>query len=150
MKKTITSTRILIAISIVSISSCHSKKKSTSASCSATTTVSATTVATSTALPVGPIMVAKSSNGIYAPGNEELVAIQTQYKDVTIEKLKQGHVIYTSGACIKCHEAMSIYQFGEARWKNIIDDMAQKAQMEDEQKDAVYKYVLSIKATQPK
>ncbi len=66
------------------------------------------------------------------------------------EKLKQGHAIYTAGACIKCHEAMSIYHFGETRWKDIIDDMAQKALIGDEQKDAVYKYVLAIKATQPK
>lgn len=150
MKKTITTTRILIAICIVIISSCHSTKKSTSASSSNTTTATTTTVATNTILPMGPIMAPKSSNGIYAPGNEELLAIQAQYKEVTLEKLKQGHAIYTAGACVKCHEAMSIYHFGETRWKDIIDDMAQKANIGDEQKDAVYKYVLAIKATQPK
>lgn len=150
MKKTIYTASILIAICIIIISSCHSTKKSTSTSSSTATTITSTTVASNTTAPIGPIMAPKSSNGIYAPGNEELLAIQVQYKEVTLEKLKQGHAIYTAGACIKCHEAMNIYHFGETRWKDIIDDMAQKANMGDEQKDAVYKYVLAIKATQPK
>jgi hypothetical protein len=150
MKKIKTTTPILIALYILIITSCHSTKKRMSSNSSTPTTATSTTVATNTTALIGPFMLAKSSNGIYAPGNEELIAIQVQYKDVTLEKLKQGHAIYTAGACIKCHEAMSIYHFGETRWKDIIDDMAQKALIGDEQKDAVYKYVLAIKATQPK
>jgi len=85
-----------------------------------------------------------------APGNEELTAIQVQYKDVTLEKLNEGHAIYTQGACINCHGAKNIYWFGEAQWKEIIEDMAQRSNISDVQKDAVCKYVLAIKATQPK
>ena len=85
-----------------------------------------------------------------APGNEELTAIHTQYKDITLDQLKEGYTIYTQGACIGCHGAKGISLFDEAQWKNIIDDMAPKANISDIQKDAIYKYVLAIKAKQPK
>jgi mono/diheme cytochrome c family protein len=63
-----------------------------------------------------------------------------------LEKLKEGHAIYTAGACINCHGAKNIYEFPEAQWKDILDDMAQRANISVDQKDAVYKYVLAIKA----
>lgn len=97
-----------------------------------------------------PLVLAKPANGVYAPGNEELTAIQTQYKETTLEQLQEGHQLYTNGACVNCHGAKGIYQYDELAWKGIINDMAKKARITLEQKDAVYKYVLAIKATQPK
>lgn len=129
---------LLFAATIIIAACSSSKKTTTSVSSSNTTTPANTNVTT------------KPSSGIYAPGNEELAAIQTQYKDVTLAKLNEGHTIYTQGACINCHGAKNIYKRGEAQWKDIIDDMAKKAKISDEQKDAVYKYVLAIKAAQPK
>ncbi len=92
----------------------------------------------------------RSSDGIYTPGEKELAAIQTQYSDVTLDKLKEGHMLYTVGACVNCHGAKNIYKREESRWKKIIDEMAVMAKLNASQTDAVYKYVLSIKATQPK
>ena len=89
------------------------------------------------------------SNGIYPPRNEELGAIQKQYADATMDALKAGHVIYTVGACAGCHSPQNIYKYSESQWKTIMDDMALKAQINGAEKDAVYKYVLAIKATQP-
>ena len=91
-----------------------------------------------------------SGNGVYPPGEQELTAIQIRYADVTSEKLKAGHALYTAGACVGCHSAQGIYQYSETQWKTIMDDMAAKAQLTENEKDAVYKYVLAIKATQPK
>jgi hypothetical protein len=110
---------------------------------------------TSVTTPAAPANVAipkapKPSNGIYIPGTEELEAIQLQYKDVTLQQLKNGHAIYTEGACVKCHDAKNIYFYNEIVSKNIMDDMAKRSKISDEQKDAVYKYVLAIKATQGK
>ncbi len=84
------------------------------------------------------------------PGDEELAAIRLRYDEMTMEKLKQGHTIYTQGACVNCHGAVNIYNYGEERWKTIVDDMAKRAMISAAEKDAVYKYVLAIKATQPK
>jgi hypothetical protein len=94
--------------------------------------------------------VESSSDGIYEPGEKELTAIQTQYSDVTLDKLKTGHMLYTVGPCVNCHGAKNIYKRETSRWKNIITEMAEMAKLNEEQTDAVYKYVLSIKATQTK
>ena len=139
-----------IAIIPLIIAACNTSKKNSKL---ATTTPSPVVTATPTptsAPTQSSFMVSRSPDGIYTPGNEELTAIQVQYKDVTMETLKKGHTLYTFGACARCHRAQSIYKYSESRWKEIIDDMAVKAEITGEEKDAVYKYVLSIKATQPK
>jgi hypothetical protein len=85
-----------------------------------------------------------------APTIENLKAIQLKYKETTMQQLQDGHTLYTKGACIQCHEPENINKFSESNWEHIIKDMAFKANINDVQKDAVYKYVLSIKAAVPK
>ncbi|MES2780821.1 MAG: hypothetical protein V4651_13090 [Bacteroidota bacterium] len=135
-----TTRTIVIAIIAIIIAACGTSKKSTTAVAPTAPSPAPTT----------PLVLMKPSNGIYAPGNEELTAIQMQHKEVTMDKLKEGYTLYTEGTCIKCHGAKNIYVYNEVSWKNIIDDMAIRAKMPDEQKDAVYMYVLAILATQPK
>lgn len=134
----------LLTFSIVTIAACSARKGTTSSVPAATTSPG-----TNTSSGTNFVML-KPNDGIYEPGENELKAIQAQYTDVTLDKLKEGHFIYTKGACINCHETASIYSRDVVQWKDIIDDMARKAQLSDVQKDAVYKYVLAIKATQPK
>ena len=129
-----------IAIIHVIIAACCTTKKSTLSS----------TGLTSNPVVKPPLLFTKPANGIYAPGNEELIAIQTRYKNVTLDQLKEGHVLYTVGACVNCHSAINIYTYDETQWSDIIDNMAEKAYLSDAQKDAVHKYVLAIKARQPK
>ena len=131
----------LLTIVTTLVAACSSSKKAS------TSVASSAPGATSTK---PPLIVTKSGDGIYPPGNEELSAIQIKHKDVTLNKLQEGYKIYTEGACINCHSAQSIYAHAEEKWEGIVDDMAQKANISDEQKDAVYKYVLAIKATQAK
>ena len=136
----------LTALAAIIIAACSSSKKAAT-----TTTASSTPASTGTTNSSSfSMLMVKPNDGINAPGEAELTAIQLRYKDVTLEKLKEGHFIYTEGACIKCHGTASIYDRDEAQWKTIIDDMAQKAEISDAQKDAFYKYVLAIKATQAK
>lgn len=140
MKKTTTS--LFLLVFVLMIAACSSSKKSTS-------TASTAPAKTSSPSSSNSLMIIKP-NGTHAPGDAELTAIQVQYKDCTLAQLNKGHEIYTAGACIGCHGAMNIYDRTEAQWKPIIDDMARKANITDAEKDAVYKYVLAIKATQPK
>jgi cytochrome c553 len=124
---------ILVAAIVISITNCKTKKN---------TVVSAKTESTAAA--------PTSKDGIYAPGEKEVMSLQMQYPDVTLDKLKEGHQLYTLGACVNCHGAKNIYKRDESRWKSIIDDMAKMAKLTEAQTDAVYKYVLAIKANQPK
>lgn len=89
-------------------------------------------------------------DGIYDPEIKELNAIKLTYPTVELANLKEGYILYAYGPCINCHKAKNIYQFDEVKWKSIIDEMAVAAKISDSQKDAVYKYILSIKATQNK
>lgn len=139
----------LAAFVILFIGACSSKKKPVSTV--PAVAVSNTTAPTAPANPaVNTVVAVKPKNGIYPPGNAELNVMSMRYNDITLEHLNEGYRIYTKGACTNCHIAFNIYQYDEARWKHIVDDMAQKAMISDLEKDAVYKYVLAIKATQPK
>jgi hypothetical protein len=137
-------TTALISITVLVIAACSSSKKVT------TPAPSPAPVSANTPTENNILFIKKPMSGIYVPGNEELSAIQLKYKDATLEQLKKGHSIYTEGACINCHAPKSIYLKEEALWKDLIDDMAQRAKISEVEKDAVYKYVLAIKATQPK
>lgn len=137
---------ILLTASALIIVACSSRKKT---STTTTSTPTSTTTPTST-VSSGPVMVLKPNDGINVPGDQELAAIQIQHKDATLAQLKEGYELYSKTACVGCHEAKNIYKRPLEQWKDIVDDMAMKAQITESQKDAVYKYVLAIKATQPK
>jgi type IV pilus biogenesis protein CpaD/CtpE len=137
----------LFVITLIIIAACTAKKSATTAAAPAP---AATPAKASTPAPKDTAAIAKPANGVYAPGDEELAAIQSKYMGLTLDKLKEGYKIYTEGECTNCHRSKNIYRLDETRWKGILDDMAQRAQISDSKKDAVYKYVLSIKAVQPK
>ncbi len=137
----------LIAIAAIIIAACHSTKKNTQTVTNPAPPLP-TAVITPTTAP--PSFLVRSESGIIEPGNDELTAIQVEYKGVTLDKLKDGHLIYIGSECTGCHGAKNIYKRELSRWKGIIDNMAIKAKISDTQKDALYKYVLAVKATQPK
>lgn len=147
-------TAIVIA-SLLIIAACNTSKKTSTSKANtptpvATTTTTATPGATTAPASYGVFSATKSADGVYKPGNDELLAIQFKYPGVTMDQLKQGHQLYTVGACTRCHGALNIYVHDETQWKDIIDRMAIKANISEEEKQAVHKYVLSIKATQPR
>lgn len=90
-----------------------------------------------------------AKKGIIVPGPEQLTAAQTKYSDVTQQALTNGYAIYT-GVCTDCHRAKNIYSRDETLWPKIIEKMSKKAKLTSVQKDELTKYVMSIKATQPK
>jgi hypothetical protein len=146
----------LFAFSAITVVACHTSKKTTTSTAAANSATTPTVVITSTTASSSPGVAAssfipsiKTSDGVYDPGTEELTAIQSQYKDATMEQLKEGYTLYAKSACISCHSTVNIYRFREDRWAFIIQDMAYRAKLTPTQKDAVLKYVYAIKATDP-
>lgn len=137
----------LITLTILFVAACHTSKKTTTGPAVAITSTEAVPASTASNTPA---LVAKPANGIYEPGAEELKAIQARHSDVTLDKLKQGYILYAYSACISCHPAQNIYVYDEMKWQMIINDMAYRAKLAPEQTDAVLKYVLAIKAAQTK
>jgi cytochrome c5 len=78
------------------------------------------------------------------PTETQLTAVKAKYPDATMETLKQGHTLYYS-TCTNCHAAKDIHSRDEEKWPGIIDRMAKKAGISDTEKDAVLKYVMSVK-----
>ena len=105
---------------------------------------------TTTTTPKKNESISKPSNGIYEPDSLALNAINLRYDNISLKKLQEGYIIYAYGPCINCHNAKNIYQYDEKQWTNIINEMAVSANISDSQKDAVFKYVLSIKLSQTK
>jgi hypothetical protein len=133
-----TTVKVFVVTVLLVITACTATKKS------------AIAAAPEPAAPIITSPAPKSADGIYAPGNAELNAIRIQYKEVSMNMLEEGYSIYTKGACVSCHAANGIYQYSETKWKLIIDDMAPRTSITAKEKDAVLKYVLSIKAAQAK
>ena len=78
------------------------------------------------------------------PGDAQLKAIQVKFADASAQTLKDGYDIYV-GACTNCHGKKNMYKRSEAEWQNDVNRMAPKAKITDVQKDALWKYVLSMR-----
>jgi hypothetical protein len=128
----------LLAAALI-VSACKSKKSTTS---------HATTNTSVNNSPTGPGFPPKSTDGLFEPGQDELTAVQSQFTDVSLVQLKEGYQLYNKGACTNCHNPKNIYRRPLEHWKGIIDDMSARAALSNTQKEAVYRYVLSVKATQ--
>lgn len=82
------------------------------------------------------------------PGEAELKAIQGKYAGVTMQTLNEGYVIY-SGPCTKCHRKKKIFKRTEEEWKKSVNRMAPKSKLTEIQKDALWKYILAMRAARP-
>ena len=128
-----------LAAAVLIVAACHSTKK--------TETTASTPAAPET--PAAPVSEAvKSKNGVFAPGEEQVTAVQMKHPGATLANLTEGYKLYT-GACTNCHGTKSIYRIAEAKWPAIINDMAYEAKLTATEKEALTKYIFAIKATQP-
>lgn len=75
----------------------------------------------------------------------QLTAVKTRFPDATKEELQKGHSIYT-GACTKCHGTKDVTAYTEPRLLEIVDDMAKKAEIAPEEKQALIRFALGVRA----
>ncbi|MCW3077721.1 MAG: cytochrome [Bacteroidetes bacterium] len=83
------------------------------------------------------------------PTENQLTAIKSKSPSTTMEELKKGHSIYY-GACTNCHGAKDVSGYTEERLTKAIDNMAPKAHLSDEEKQAVWKYAMGVNLTAKK
>jgi hypothetical protein len=62
----------------------------------------------------------------------------------TAEQIAQGKTIYET-ACKRCHKLYEPTEFTSVEWVGILNAMAPKAKLTDEQHQWVYDYVVSVK-----
>ncbi|MDI1355681.1 MAG: cytochrome c [bacterium] len=78
------------------------------------------------------------------PTEGQLMAVQKKFPDATMANLQKGHELFY-GKCTRCHGPKNISKRSEKEWPKILDKMAPRAKLSPEDKDAVYKYVMSVK-----
>ncbi len=130
---------VVILISGLLLACSHRKKTQNTALQAAPPADTGTPVA-------GPSLVVHPENGVYLPTEKELAAIQVQYPNTPMDMLKQGYAVYT-GACANCHEAKNVYPYTDSEWGSIMVDMAMRAHLKDNEKEAVWKFVMAVRAT---
>ena len=83
------------------------------------------------------------------PTENDLKVVQAKFPETTLETLNKGHGIFF-GACTKCHNPKNIKKRSEKQWSKILTVMAPKAKINNEEKDAVFRYVMSVKLSSKK
>lgn len=76
----------------------------------------------------------------------QLTAVNARFPNTTMEELKKGHSIYT-GACTKCHGTKDVTVYTEPKLLEIVDVMAKKAKITVEEKQALIKFAVGVRAT---
>ena len=79
-----------------------------------------------------------------------LTAVKPKFPNATIDELKKGHSIYYTGACTRCHSPKDIERRDEKEWVDVMNSMAPKAKLTPEERDATWKYIMSVKMMQAK
>lgn len=60
------------------------------------------------------------------------------------DKITQGKIIFEN-SCGKCHDLPDPQRYSSEKWVEIINWMAPKAKITQEQQQLVYQYVMSVK-----
>src|SRR4051812_35493115 len=71
----------------------------------------------------------------------QLKAAVSRYPDATAESIMRGHDLYF-GTCTRCHAAKDITSESADAWPSIVDRMAKKAKITDQEKQSVLHYVM--------
>ncbi len=139
----------LFALLLIIVAACHTSKKSTSTTKIETNPVVVTTPTVAPTPTPAVVKSVKTADGVYEPGEEELAAVQPQFKDATLAQLKEGYTLYAKSACLSCHGTVNIYAFPSHKWVFVLPDMYYRAKLTPAQQDAVTKYVYAIMAANP-
>jgi len=81
----------------------------------------------------------KSTPAATSTSNESSVVSKTVINE---NDITAGHQIFEQN-CNKCHRLFSPNEFKEKRWVRIIDEMAPKAKLNDNEKQKVLAYVVA-------
>lgn len=93
---------------------------------------------------VGAFALAQCSTLPKAPTEVEFAVAQKKWTDVKMEDLTGGHTIYTT-RCNTCHSLKKIGDYDETTWGKLIDAMAPKAKLNDEETLKLRKYIYSAR-----
>jgi trimethylamine-N-oxide reductase (cytochrome c) len=77
------------------------------------------------------------------PTDAQLAAVTAKIPEATMADLKKGHQIFY-GACTNCHAPKDVSGYSAGDLKAIIGTMASKAELSEQDKEAVWRYALGV------
>jgi cytochrome c5 len=104
-----------------------------------------------TILAVGAIVVACKSKKTMNSSKEavtdaQLTAVQSRFPDATKAELEKGYAVYT-GPCTRCHGTKDVTAYTEPKLLEIVDAMSKKAKITPEEKQALVRFAVGVRAT---
>ena len=93
--------------------------------------------------PLKTLLIAVSVTGFLASCTPKPAVVEGS-KTSTAEKLAAGKTIYEN-SCNRCHELPKPTSHSAQDWVGIMNSMAPKAKLNDEQHALVYDYIVSVK-----
>ena len=76
----------------------------------------------------------------------QLTAVNARFPNTTMAELKKGQAVY-KGACTKCHGTKDVTAYTEPKLLEIVDVMSKKAEITAEEKQALIKFAVGVRAT---
>ena len=92
---------------------------------------------------------ASASPSNAGPTETQLTAVKARFPDATMEELKRGQAVYT-GPCTRCHGKKDVTVYSEEKLLEIVDNMAVKAKITPEEKQALIRFAVGVRATASK
>jgi len=94
---------------------------------------------------LGLILVSCESTERAAPPLTAQMATRARAtQHIELNALERGRSLFVS-RCIECHTLPSIAQHSAAAWPGLIDEMAQRASLKPEERQAVLAYILVVR-----
>jgi cytochrome c5 len=87
-----------------------------------------------------------SSSSTVSSMDVQLAAVNVRFPNTTMQELKKGQSVYT-GACTKCHGTKDVTTYTEPKLLEIVDVMAKKAELTADEKQALIKFAVGVRAT---
>lgn len=78
----------------------------------------------------------------------QLTAVKARFPDATKEELQKGYAIY-SGPCTRCHGTKDVTAYTEPKLLEVVDVMSKKARITAEDKQALIRFAVGVRATNP-
>lgn len=84
------------------------------------------------------LVVVSCSSKIYVPTEKNV----DKFVPASLAELKQGHELYLNN-CGKCHKLYSPGSHSDSEWKKILEKMAPKAKLDNDQSYLVFRYLVN-------
>ena len=96
-------------------------------------------------IPLVALISCESTN--YVPPVTAEMATTGKRKHVDVAKLNQGRTLFVH-RCIECHTLPALWHYTTNDWAQIVNDMSHRASLKPAERDAIFAYILAVRANE--